>query len=181
VILLLLRNLVSGRMGRAFAAVRTSALLAAANGVDVNRTKLVAFAVSSVVAGIGGAFYALVLAIAVPDSYLVPFSITLVAASVVAGSRSWAGSLVGAAIVTYLPTLAESAIGGESAGNWSQLGYACALVVALLLAPSGLVGGVTGLAGLARSSQPRATRRPRTEAPVADRVLATPDRATLHQ
>ncbi len=70
--LLVLRNLVTGRLGRAFAAVRTSALLAAANGVDVNRTKLMAFAVSAAVAGTGGAFYALVAAIAVPDSYLVP-------------------------------------------------------------------------------------------------------------
>jgi len=145
-ILLVLRNLVTGRLGRAFAAVRTSALLAAANGVNVNRTKLLAFAASAAVAGIGGAFYALCTAIAVPDSYLVPFSITLLAASVVGGSATWAGSLVGAAIVIYLPKLAENAVGAESAGNWSQLVYACGLILTLTLAPSGLVGDLSRLA-----------------------------------
>jgi branched-chain amino acid transport system permease protein len=142
---LVLRNLVTGRLGRALSAVRTSPLLAAANGVGVNRTKLMAFAVSSVVAGIGGAFYALVIAIAVPDSYLVAFSITLLAASVVGGSRTWAGAIVGAAIVVYLPTLAEGIVGAQAAGNWSQLVYAAGLILTLAIARSGLVGGFTTL------------------------------------
>jgi branched-chain amino acid transport system permease protein len=144
--LLALRNLVTGRIGRALAAVRTSPLLAAANGVNVNRTRLMAFAVSSTVAGTGGAFYALVLAIAVPDSYLIAFSITLLAASVVGGSRTWAGSVIGAAIVVYLPTITESLVGGEAAGNWSQLVYALALLVCLTVAPNGLAGVVASIA-----------------------------------
>ncbi|MGI5460943.1 branched-chain amino acid ABC transporter permease [Streptomyces sp. CA-249302] len=144
--LLALRNLATGHTGRALAAVRTSPLLAAANGVNVNRVKLTAFAVSSAAAGVGGALYALTMAIAVPDSYQIALSITLLAASVVGGSRTWAGALVGAAIVVYLPTLAENVVGGESAGNWAQLVYACGLVLALVVAPSGIVGGVTALA-----------------------------------
>jgi len=144
--LLALGNLVTGRLGRALAAVRTNVLLAAANGVNVNRTKVLAFAVSSTVAGIGGGLYALVTAIAVPDSYLVPFSITLLAASVVGGSGTRAGALVGAAIVIYLPELAENLVGGESAGNWSQLVYALILILTLTLAPAGLVGDLSHLA-----------------------------------
>ena len=144
--LLGLSNLVSGRLGRALAAVRTSGLLAAANGVDVNRMKLMAFTLSATIAGLGGAFSALVTAIAVPDSYLVPLSITLLAASVVGGRRTRAGALVGAAIVIYLPKLADSVVGGESAGNWSQLAYAGALILTLTLAPAGLVGDLSRLA-----------------------------------
>jgi len=160
-ILMVLRNLVTGRIGRALAAVRTSPLLAASNGVNVNRTRLTAFAVSSMVAGTGGAFYALVLAIAVPDSYLIAFSITLLAASVIGGSRTWAGSIIGAAMVVYLPTFAESVVGGEAAGNWSQLLYALALVVSLTIAPNGLAGGVTSIArrfatGARANSEPAA-------------------------
>ena len=155
--LLVLRNLVSGRIGRALAAVRTSPLLAAANGVDVNRTRLMAFAVSSTVAGVGGALYALVLAIAVPDSYVIAFSITLLAASVVGGSRTWAGAVIGAAVVVYLPTATESVVGAENAGNWSQLLYAMALVVCLVVAPNGLAGGV---ATAARRLADRAAPRP---------------------
>ena len=154
VTLLALSNLVTGRLGRALAAVRTSALLAAANGVNVNRTKLMAFTLSATVAGLGGALYALVTAIAVPDSYLVPFSIMLLAASVVGGSKTRAGALVGAAIVIYLPKLAENIVGGESAGNWSQLVYAAALILALTLAPSGVIGDLSRLARRATGVAP---------------------------
>ncbi|MEH0421443.1 branched-chain amino acid ABC transporter permease [Streptomyces sp. B21-083] len=145
--LFLLRNLVTGASGRALAAVRTSPLLAAANGVSVTRVKLTAFAVSSAVAGVGGALYALALAIAVPDSYQIALSITLLAASVVGGSRTWAGALVGAAIVVYLPTAAENVVSGDSSGNWAQLVYAGGLVLCLIVAPTGLVGGFTRLLG----------------------------------
>ncbi|MFJ8112029.1 branched-chain amino acid ABC transporter permease [Streptomyces sp. NPDC096132] len=145
--LLLLRNLVTGAGGRALAAVRTSPLLAAANGVNVNRVKLMAFAVSSAVAGVGGALYALVVAIAVPDSYQIALSITLLAASVVGGTRTWAGAIVGAAMVVYLPTAAENVVSGETSGNWAQLVYACCLILSLTVAPTGLVGGLTRLLG----------------------------------
>jgi branched-chain amino acid transport system permease protein len=154
VTLILLRNLVTGRMGRALAAVRTSPLLAAANGVNVNRVKLMAFAVSSTVAGIAGALYALVLALAVPDSYLITFSITLLTASVVGGSRTWAGALIGAAIVVYLPTLAEAVVGGQAAGNWSQLIYAIGLAICLIFAPQGLAGAFRSLAEKIRKRAP---------------------------
>jgi branched-chain amino acid transport system permease protein len=70
----------------------------------------------------------------------------LLAASVVGGSRTWAGSVIGAAIVVYLPTVTESVVGGESAGNWSQLVYALALLVCLTVAPNGLAGGVASIA-----------------------------------
>jgi branched-chain amino acid transport system permease protein len=160
VVLLLLRNLVTGRMGRALAAVRTSPLLAAANGINVNRVKLTAFAVSSAAAGVGGALYALILALAVPDSYLISFSITLLTASVVGGSRTWAGAVIGAAIAVYLPTLAEGFVGGQAAGNWSQLIYAVGLAVCLIFAPAGLAGSAQSLARRAaarfRSRQPSA-------------------------
>lgn len=159
--LVLLRNLVTGTSGRALAAVRTSPLLAAANGVNVNRVKLMAFAVSSAAAGVGGALYALVMAIAVPDSYQITLSITLLAASVVGGSRTWAGTVVGAAIVVYLPTLAENVVSGDTAGNWAQLVYACGLVLCLIVAPTGLVGGFTRLVSrMAPATTSRTTPAP---------------------
>jgi branched-chain amino acid transport system permease protein len=166
--LLVLRNLVAGRIGRALAAVRTSPLLATANGVDVNRTRLMAFAVSSTVAGTGGALSALVLAIAVPDSYLLDFSITLLAASVLGGSLTWAGSVIGAAVVVYLATFTESVVGGSAAGNWSQLLYALALVVSLTVAPTGLAGGAIRIA---RRLADRAAREPQPAAPRPERML----------
>lgn len=157
IVILLLRNLVTGRMGRALAAVRTSPLLAAANGVDVNRAKLIAFAASAAAAGIGGGLYALVLGLAVPDSYLITFSITLLTASVIGGSRTWAGAVIGAAIVVYLPTVAESFVGGQAAGNWSQLIYAAGLALCLIFAPTGIAGGAARLVSRLTTPRPSST------------------------
>jgi branched-chain amino acid transport system permease protein len=144
-VILGLRNLTTGRYGRALAAIRTSPLLAVSAGIPVNRIKLTAFTISSVVAGIGGAYFAYVLALAVPDSYLVTFSIALLSASVVGGVRTWAGALIGSAIIVYLPTLAESVVGGQAAGNWSQLVYALGLALCLIFAPHGLAGSVNAM------------------------------------
>jgi branched-chain amino acid transport system permease protein len=143
VVILGLRNLTTGRYGRALAAVRTSPLLAVAVGIPVNRVKLAAFTISSVLAGVGGAYFAFLLGLAVPDSYLITFSIALLTASVVGGVRSWAGALIGAAIIVYLPTTAALVVGAETAGNWSQLVYAVGLAVCLIFAPNGLAGIAT--------------------------------------
>ena len=48
-----------------------------------------------------------------------------------------AGALIGAAFIVYLPTLAESVVGAQTAGNWSQLVYALGLALCLMFAPNG--------------------------------------------
>jgi branched-chain amino acid transport system permease protein len=165
IVLLGLRNLTTGRYGRALAAIRTSPLLAVSAGIPVNRLKLTTFSISSVVAGIGGAYFAYILALAVPDSYLVTFSIALLSASVVGGVRSWAGALIGAAIIVYLPTLAESVVGGQTAGNWSQLVYALGLALCLIFAPNGLAGAVTAIS---RRLSRRRAATPETTTPTQE-------------
>jgi ABC-type branched-subunit amino acid transport system ATPase component/ABC-type branched-subunit amino acid transport system permease subunit len=55
---LLVSRVLNGTTGRRFLAVRSNERAAAAAGVDVARTKLIAFALSSFIAGIGGALLA---------------------------------------------------------------------------------------------------------------------------
>lgn len=81
-------------------------------GVNADRLKLVVFVISSALAGLGGALYAFVLGLVVPESYPLVFSITLLVASVVGGSRSWWGAIVGAAVIVYLPTWFSEAVPG---------------------------------------------------------------------
>ena len=172
-VILGLRNLTTGRYGRALAAIRTSPLLAVSAGIPVNRFKLTAFSISSVVAGIGGAYFAYILALAVPDSYLVTFSIALLSASVVGGVRSWAGALIGAAFIVYLPTLAESVVGAQTAGNWSQLVYALGLALCLMFAPNGLAGAITAISRRFRKTAATPTSGP-PSAPTVDRAPTPP-------
>ncbi|WP_138757235.1 branched-chain amino acid ABC transporter permease [Modestobacter altitudinis] len=153
VVLVVLRNLSTGPLGRSIEALRVNPLMARSEGVDVNRLTLTVFGISSAVAGLGGALGGLVLASTVPDSYSMFFSLTLLSACVVGGSRTWAGALLGAAFIVYLPDLISQQIGSTTGGQWSQLVYAAALLLTLFFLPSGVAGGIGRL--LARS-----TRRP---------------------
>ena len=142
VVLVLLRNLTTGPFGRALEALRVNPLMARSEGVDVNRLTLTVFGISSAVAGLGGALGGLVLASTVPDSYSMFFSLTLLSACVVGGSRTWAGAFVGAAFIVYLPDVISQQIGSTTGGQWSQLVYAAALLLTLFFLPSGVAGGV---------------------------------------
>lgn len=138
-----LAAIVSGRTERALAAVRTAAILASSMGVNADRLKLAVFVISSAVAGLGGALYAFVLGLVVPESYPLVFSITVLVASVVGGSRSWWGAIVGAAVIVYLPTWFSEAIPGDTSAYLAQLIFAIVLGVCIIVAPGGLAGVVT--------------------------------------
>ena len=155
VVLVLLRNLTTGPLGRAVEALRVNPLMARSEGVDVNRLTLTMFGISSAVAGLGGALGGLILASTVPDSYSMFFSLTLLSACVVGGSRTWAGSLVGAAFIVYLPDVISQQIGSTTGGQWSQLVYAVALLLTLFFLPTGVAGGAGRLLARLTGGRPR--------------------------
>ncbi|MGM7698047.1 branched-chain amino acid ABC transporter permease [Microbacterium sp. A84] len=135
-----LRNMVSRRIGRSLAAVRANPILAAAMGIDADRLKFTVFVISAALAGLGGALFAFVLGLVVPESYPLVFSITLLVASVVGGSRSWWGAIVGAAIIVYLPTWFSAAVPGDASAYLAQLIFAVVLGLCIIVAPGGISG-----------------------------------------
>lgn len=147
------RNLVSRRIGRALAAVRANPILAASVGVETDRLKFALFVISSAVAGLGGALYALVLGLVVPESYPLVFSITLLVASVVGGNRSWWGAIIGAAVIVYLPTWFSEAVPGDTSAYLAQLVFAVVLGACIIIAPGGVAGLIgRGYAALTRTA-----------------------------
>ncbi|GAA3922692.1 branched-chain amino acid ABC transporter permease [Microbacterium invictum] len=139
-IILVLRNMVSRRVGRALAAIRANPILAASMGVEADRLKFSVFVISSALAGLGGAFYAFVLGLVVPESYPLIFSITLLVASVVGGNRSWWGAIAGAAVIVYLPSWFSAAVPSDTSAYLAQLVFAIVLGVCIILAPAGIGG-----------------------------------------
>lgn len=135
-----LRRLVTGRTGRALSAIRRSELMAAANGIPVGRIKLTVFTVSACIAGLAGGLYQLAIGSALPDTYVVTFSIMLLAAAVVGGVRSIVGALVGAAFIVWVPDYA-SMVGDRG----PQLVVAIALMLVIYLAPGGVARASTDL------------------------------------
>ena len=86
-----LRNAPAGRM---MIAVRSNERAAAAAGIDVGRTKLLGFALSSWIAGIGGTLFAYSQQTVSPASFTTFTSLGLVAIAFVAGVGRIAGAVV---------------------------------------------------------------------------------------
>jgi branched-chain amino acid transport system permease protein len=95
-------NLTRTRTGRAFLAVRDSAVAAAASGIDVAAVKTTAFAVSALYTGIAGGLFAFLIGFVSPDAFDVFLSVDFVTMIVVGGLGSVPGSIAGAAVVTVL-------------------------------------------------------------------------------
>ncbi|HEV8625820.1 MAG TPA: branched-chain amino acid ABC transporter permease [Acidimicrobiia bacterium] len=96
-------NINRSRLGRAFVAVRDRDLAADVIGVDVGRTKLVAFAVSSAYAGVAGALWAYYLGVANYEMFTITVSLEYLSMVILGGLGSVVGSVYGAAFVTILP------------------------------------------------------------------------------
>ncbi|HEV8020392.1 MAG TPA: branched-chain amino acid ABC transporter permease, partial [Candidatus Lustribacter sp.] len=96
---LLTLNLLRGRSGRAFEAIRNDELAAEVLGVPTRRYKILAFAYAGALSGLSGAVYAAFLGIVVPDAVGVTLSITLLLMVVLGGSGGVSGALIGAALI----------------------------------------------------------------------------------
>ena len=102
-------NLFRSRVGRAFVAVRDQDVAASVIGVDVFRTKLLAFATSSFIAGLAGAMIAYYRTIVTWERFTVETSIAYLAMIIVGGLGSIRGAFFGAVLITLLPALVSNA------------------------------------------------------------------------
>jgi len=96
-------NLVRGRIGRAFIAIRDQDIAAEIIGINIFRYKLYAFAISSFFAGVTGALESYYLGIANYEQFQIDVSIDYLAMVIIGGLGSVLGSVLGAIFVTLLP------------------------------------------------------------------------------
>ncbi len=102
-------NLFRTRMGRAFVAVRDQDIAASVIGVNVARTKLLAFATSSFLVGLCGAMLAFYRNIVSWERFTLETSVAYLAMIIVGGLGSVRGSFMGAALITLLPAFINNA------------------------------------------------------------------------
>lgn len=99
------RNLARSRIGRAFAAVRDRDIAAEMMGINLPRTKTVAFAISSFYAGCSGALIYSVIGFFEPSSFNLLLSVEFIAMVLIGGAGTVAGTIMGALFISLLPTL----------------------------------------------------------------------------
>ncbi len=127
------------RLGRALQATRDDEMAAGASGVDVARSRVLAFVLSAFLAGIGGSLWAHFSAYISPDTYDLNATIRFVAMLLIGGAGTAVGPLVGALLLTYLPELLRFL------EAWYMAVYGLSIVLILIFAPQGLVGVVERL------------------------------------
>ncbi len=96
-------NLFRTRVGRAFRAVRDRDLSAELMGVNLFRTKILAFMVSSWYAGIAGGLWVYFTKVVTPESFPLTLSIQFLAMIIVGGLGTIQGTLYGTVFVTLVP------------------------------------------------------------------------------
>lgn len=130
-------NLIRSHFGTRFVAVRDSTKAASAMGIDLQKTKVLAFSISAAFAGVGGSLYAHVNRYIAPDAFGFGESINLLVMTVIGGMGTLAGPLVGAAVVVYLR---ESL---QMLKDYNMLIYGLLLMVLMVFVPRGVVGTLT--------------------------------------
>ena len=106
-------NLVHGRIGRMWMAVRDMDLAAELIGIPLYRTKLLAFAVSSYYCGVAGALMVFLwYGSAEPDVFNIDQSFTILFMVIIGGLGSLTGSFLGAALIYGFPIVLRSVLQG---------------------------------------------------------------------
>ena len=95
-------RLQDSRIGRAWLAMKADEISAKANGISIPKYRMLAFAVSGFVGGIGGALQAFKVEIVTPGSYDFWVSVLILSCIVLGGMGSLRGAVVGTVILISL-------------------------------------------------------------------------------
>jgi branched-chain amino acid transport system permease protein len=131
----LLRKLDHSWFGRACRAVRDNPEAAAAMGIDVARTKVIAFTLTSALAGVAGMVYAFVDNTVNPPIFGLENAFLLLFMVIVGGSGRHLGAVIGAVLLFLLPFFLSPLV-----GHHHVLVFGVLMLAAIMLQPKGLVG-----------------------------------------
>jgi len=121
--------------GRACRAIRDNTEAAAAMGVDVARTKIIAFTLTSVMAAAAGMVYAFFDNTVNPPVFGLENAFLLLFMVIVGGSGSHAGAIIGAVLLKLSQDILEPVV-----GHFHAIGFGVLVVAAILFQPKGLIG-----------------------------------------
>jgi len=139
----LYRNLLRSPLGRSFAAVRDSEISAQAMGVDIARTKTIAFGLSCAFTGLGGALMGLFAGIVNNETFNFIIAIQLLLMIVIGGLGSIHGAFLGAIVVAFLPqflSIVTDAFGTHTIPGLETGVFGLILIAFIMFEPLGLYG-----------------------------------------
>jgi len=130
-------NILHGRTGRAFVAIRDHPIAAAAMGIHTARYKTLAFGISTLFTGVAGALSAIVIGFVAPESFGLFLSLSFLVGSAIGGIATIPGAIVGGLFIEFVPNFANDI---SDAAPWAV--YGLAMLLFMYAMPRGVVGSV---------------------------------------
>lgn len=155
-------NIVHSDIGRALVSIREDELAAEAMGINTTRYKVLAFVISSALAGMAGVLFGHYTSFLSTNDFQFIRSFEIIIMIVLGGMGSLTGSVLGAIVITIMPELLRKLPGDFS--RYRLVVYSALLILIMLTRPQGLLG--TREFGL--SWLKRARRLPEGDKPVGE-------------
>jgi branched-chain amino acid transport system permease protein len=139
--IVIVHNIVRSAFGRALVSIREDELASEAMGVNTTRYKVMAFVISSALAGAGGVLLAHFDGYLNPKSFEFIRSFEILIMIILGGLGSIVGSVLGAILLTVLP----EALRGFA--EYRMVIYSLMLIILMITRPQGLLGSTAAFKG----------------------------------
>jgi branched-chain amino acid transport system permease protein len=148
IMVIVAKNIMRGKMGRAFIAIRDNDLAAETMGISLFKYKLLSFFIATFYAGIAGALWAHYLGVVHPEQFTIWDSIWYLGMLIIGGMGSVTGTIFG---VIFLKVLGEyvdvfsqivsatfPAVAEQAFASLAQIIFGLAIILFLIFEPRGL-------------------------------------------
>ena len=129
--LAVVQNLIRSKHGRAITAIRDNEIAAKATGINVTSYKLIGFIVSAIFAGLAGVLFSYTQNNVSSSTFDYNYSIEILVMVVLGGMGSINGTIISAALITYLNKQLATVLTGDLA-VLKDLVYALILIVIVI-------------------------------------------------
>lgn len=126
------------RLGRALVAIREDELAAELTGVNVARTKAIAFMISGMFGAVAGTIYAHWIGFISPEMFTFMESVLLVSMLVIGGMGNIAGVILGVLLLVGVPEVLRSSLGSKFV-DYRMLLFGAVMILAIIFRPQGLL------------------------------------------
>jgi branched-chain amino acid transport system permease protein len=133
-VLFILWRIESSRFGLAFRAIRDNEVVAGSMGVQVVRTKMIAWMIGGFVTGLAGCLHAHRVTVITPPEFGIYSSVTMLLAVLLGGLRTFWGTVIGSAVVYFGPWITTT---GEPRDR--LMFYGALIVLLMIVRPQGLL------------------------------------------
>jgi branched-chain amino acid transport system permease protein len=133
------KRLINSRFGRALIAVRENPHAAAGMGINVKYYKVMAFALSALLTGLAGAFYAHLIGFISPDGFNNNQSNVFMTMLLFGGIASSFGPLIGSTTLTVVTEVMQGFV------RYQMLLYAIFILLVLFCMPNGVSGVIANV------------------------------------